>query len=109
MKLKTLVLITLIACALAAFTVPTFASPQVHAAEMQQNATEKRLTKKQEQAAVLVFDDQLADEAIAEKLGINRTTLHRWKQLPAFAARVDELAQKAREAIAAKGIALKEN
>jgi hypothetical protein len=109
MKMKSFVLLALIVCLVSVLAVQLHASTQAGVVKMPQNAPEKTLTKKQEQAAAFVFDDKLSDEVIAEKIGINRKTLHRWKQLPAFAARVSELAQKAREAIAAKGIALKQN
>lgn len=56
------------------------------------------LTKKQEQAAALVADDNLTDEHIARKLGIARLTLHEWKKKdPDFIARVDELREDFRQ------------
>ena len=49
------------------------------------------LTRKQEQAAALVADDELTDEQIAAKVGVVRSTLSAWKTLDEFGARVDEL------------------
>jgi|SRR5579872_1749843 len=48
-------------------------------------------SQKQEQAAVLVAEDELSDEAIAERVGISRMTLHRWKRDAAFQQRVTEI------------------
>lgn len=52
--------------------------------DTEQNGTEKPLTGKQRQAAVLCAEDTLSDEAISEKLGIGRTTLSRWRVIPTF-------------------------
>ncbi|HLJ66616.1 MAG TPA: phBC6A51 family helix-turn-helix protein [Chloroflexota bacterium] len=48
-------------------------------------------SQKQEQAAVLVAEDELSDEAIAERVGVSRMTLHRWKRDAAFQRRVTEI------------------
>lgn len=47
-------------------------------------------TAQRTRAAILVAEDALSDEGIANALGINQSTLWRWKQHPAFAARVAE-------------------
>ncbi|MDQ3832232.1 MAG: phBC6A51 family helix-turn-helix protein [Actinomycetota bacterium] len=75
---------------------------------MRQNATEKepqRLTDKQEEAAALVAEDVKSDEDIALTLGIHRSTLDRWKKLPAFDARVDEILAECRRHVTRKTIA----
>jgi hypothetical protein len=46
---------------------------------------------KHEEAAQLVSEDRLIDLQIAEKVGISRQQLTRWKLNKAFAARVEEL------------------
>lgn len=46
---------------------------------------------KHEEAAQLVSEDRLTDLQIAEKVGISRQQLTRWKRGKAFAARVEEL------------------
>lgn len=76
---------------------------------MQPNATEFVWTKKREQAAALVADDQLADREIAQSIGVNKVTLERWKQHPSFRARVDALVEDVRLALRAKGISDKAN
>ena len=76
---------------------------------MQQNATEKRLTKKQEQAAALLADGKPSDELIAKRLKINRTTLHRWKKLPAFQARIDEILAEVKRKLKERGVTEKLN
>lgn len=52
---------------------------------MQQN----RLSVKQQQAAILVAEDELPDEEIAAKVAVNRTTVHRWKGQPLFIEAVE--------------------
>lgn len=59
---------------------------------MAQNGTEKALTGSQRQAAVLCAEDELSDELIAKEVGIGRTTLNRWRELPAFQDAVNERA-----------------
>jgi hypothetical protein len=76
---------------------------------MKQNETRKSLSAKQEEAAFLVADDKLSDEAIAGKLDIGRVTLHRWKKLPEFKARLNEILAEVRRRLKARGIAAKEN
>ncbi len=43
-----------------------------------------KLTSKQIQAAALLAADEISDEAIAERLGVARKTLQRWRELPDF-------------------------
>jgi hypothetical protein len=50
-----------------------------------------RLNAKKERAAILVSEDRLIDQQIAETIGISRQQLVRWKAHPVFAARVAEL------------------
>lgn len=62
-------------------------------------------------AAELVADDTLADDQIAAhvEVSVSRKTLHNWRQIPAFAARVEERRKAQRDAIEARGIADKQN
>lgn len=60
-------------------------------------------------AAELVAADALPDDQIAAQVGVSRKTLHNWRQVPAFAARVEERRRAQRAAIEAKGIADKQN
>lgn len=57
---------------------------------MPQNAPTFRWTGQREQAALLVAEDDLSDEKIAAACEVDRKTLYRWKQMPAFAERVAE-------------------
>lgn len=73
------------------------------------NRTEQfKWTAARAKAAGMVADDQATDEEIAAAVGIGRTTLHTWKKEPAFAARVDELVEAAKQAARALTIANKE-
>lgn len=63
------------------------------------------LTKTQETAAVLVADDKLTDQEIADECKIVRATLANWKKLPAFVARVEEHQKAWREVVMSTGIA----
>jgi hypothetical protein len=56
----------------------------------EQNGTEFKWSKARNDAALLVAEDDLTDIAIAEKIGIGRTTLFMWKQHPDFQARVKQ-------------------
>ena len=58
--------------------------------EVLQKSTESPLTKKQEDAARLVAEDEQTDQAIADSLGIHRDTLEKWKRRPEFAVRVQQ-------------------
>ena len=50
----------------------------------------KPLSRRQEQAALLVAEDKATDAAIASRMGIAKRTLERWKGKPDFAARVEQ-------------------
>ena len=77
--------------------------------EAQRNATPaKRLTAKQEAAALALALDLQTDEEIAQSVGVYRTTLWRWKEMPDFAARIEENRGALRRAVTAKGIAVRE-
>lgn len=56
--------------------------------------TPKALTGKQETAAVLVSEDRLTDQQIADSLEICRRTLARWKRNQAFRERVLEIGRE---------------
>jgi hypothetical protein len=49
------------------------------------------LTKKQVEAATLLFDDILPDREVAEKLGVDERTLRRWQNMSAFIDCIAEL------------------
>jgi hypothetical protein len=66
-------------------------------------------TRRTEQAALLVAEDQLTDDAIAARLRINKVTLERWKQRTDFRARTQEHVAAFREAIRVRGIAERQN
>ena len=72
---------------------------------MSQNVTEKPMDAKRERAAVLVAEDDLSDEQIAESVGTTRRTLDRWKHTEPFMARVQEHRDAWRAAVMAEGIA----
>ena len=67
-----------------------------------------KLTAKQRQAAVLAAEDNLPDVEIAEQLGIHRSSLARWKELPAFQAQVEEHSNTLAERALQHGIARRE-
>lgn len=75
---------------------------------MQANASVK-WSRKTERAALLVAQDDLPDKAIAAEIGVNESTLERWKAHPEFAARVREHRDIWRDEIKAKGIAERQN
>lgn len=60
---------------------------------------------KREKAALLVAQDEISDQAIANSLGINEATLERWKARPEFQARVASIVEETRKAVLARGIA----
>lgn len=70
---------------------------------MKQTGTKKRLL-----AAQLVAEDILTDEQIAAKIGIGRTTLHRWKLDEKFKARVKKIGDEFAERASKNGLARKE-
>lgn len=47
--------------------------------------------QKKEEAAVLLAEDHLTDARIADLVGVNRKTLQRWKELPDFSRRVQQV------------------
>lgn len=68
------------------------------------------LSGRQEEAAGLVAADLLDDAAICERVGIrSRQTLHNWRQVPEFAARVEALRAEYRARIRSHGLAVREN
>lgn len=56
--------------------------------ETSPNYTEIALPGREEEAALLVAEDDLTDEQIAERVGITKRSLELWKKRPHFAARV---------------------
>jgi hypothetical protein len=59
------------------------------------------------QAAVDVAEDRLTDEEIAQKVGVSRSTITRWRRVPEFRARVREIVQATAVAMGDLGIASK--
>jgi hypothetical protein len=57
---------------------------------MNKQLTLESVSGKRKQAAVLVAEDHFTDEVIAEKVGISRATLARWKLKPEFLAMVEQ-------------------
>jgi transposase-like protein len=47
-----------------------------------------------EQAAQLIAEGRYEYSDIAEKIGVDRRTLHKWRQEPKFAARVDHISRE---------------
>lgn len=76
---------------------------------MAQEESKTQLSAKQEAAALLLADDKLSDELIADEVKVDRRTLARWKKIDAFAARVDELLGEIRTSIRQRGISIVEN
>lgn len=65
----------------------------------------RRLTARQEQAALLVALGQLKDAEIARQTGTKYSTLRRWLEWPEFAGRVAELRAAFARSVEARGIA----
>jgi hypothetical protein len=65
-------------------------------------------SQQREEAAQLVADDRLSNDAIALKIGVSTKQLGRWKANPEFAARVASHVAAWRERIRRRGLALKE-
>lgn len=63
-------------------------------------------TKLAIEAAELLAEGRLSTVAIAEKVGIGRTTLHRWQKDPEFAAKVDELVEEFAKEVKRRGLAV---
>lgn len=76
---------------------------------MQPNATGFKWTRRTEQAALLVAQDEQTDVAIAAECKVNKATLERWKRLPEFSARVQEHRDAWRVEVKARGIADRQN
>jgi hypothetical protein len=57
------------------------------------NGTKTPLSGKQLTAAVDCAVDEHTDEEIAQRAGVTRTTLNRWRELPEFAAEVERQKQ----------------
>lgn len=70
-------------------------------------ATAQISTKKREHAALLVAEDDLTDEAIAQAVGIGRRTLATWKTQPEFAALVGDAVGQVQAAMLKLSIARK--
>lgn len=66
---------------------------------MTERADPSTLTAKQLKAAGLVAEDTMPDIRIAEECKVSRTTLHNWKQLPAFQVAVREKVQELDDAV----------
>ncbi|MHB1414422.1 MAG: hypothetical protein ACYC1C_04150 [Chloroflexota bacterium] len=64
------------------------AQPPKPEAKMHTNAHAFRWSEKAKRAAVLVADDHLPDREIAAVVGVNTSTLTRWKRHPEFRAKV---------------------
>jgi hypothetical protein len=75
---------------------------------MSQSEGESRLSPKQERAAALVASERLTDEQVATEIGVDRRTIIRWRQTPAFAARVQAHVTELCEAVRKRGIAIRE-
>ena len=65
----------------------------------------RKLTNRQIQAALLVAEDALSDEAIASVAGVTRQALVNWKQRPDFKAEVNAQREAFRARIMAEGFA----
>ena len=66
-------------------------------------------TKAKAEAAVLVAEDELSNEAIAERVGISRQGLDKWKAHPDFQARVHEHVAETERSMLRYTIAKKRN
>lgn len=78
---------------------------------MSANVSEKRpfaWTRRAEDAAAAIADDQLTDSEIAAKAGVTQRTIERWKNHAEFRERVATLVEEARAAARALTIANKE-
>lgn len=63
-------------------------------AKPSQNRTPFKWKKPQEDAAILLAEDELTDLEIATQIGVSRRQLATWKLHPEFSARIEELARE---------------
>lgn len=68
----------------------------------------KKLSRRQEAAAVLLAEDLLSDERIAAKVGVSRSCLAKWKLQETFCVRVSEVSEMLTEQALAHGLARQE-
>src|SRR5258708_39079574 len=64
--------------------------------------------QKKEEAAVLLAEDHLSDDRIAELVGVSRKTIQRWKQTSAFSRRVRQVVGVFAERALEHGLARRE-
>jgi cell pole-organizing protein PopZ len=76
-------------------------------ATMAENGSKFRWSEQKAEAAVLVAEDRLTDRQIAARVGIADRQFYRWKDHPAFLARVDEHVKRMDAACARRAIARK--
>lgn len=76
---------------------------------MSPNVSNFEWTTKRDHAAILLAEDQLSDEVIAAKVGIDRRTLTRWKEHPEFKARICANVEQLRASAFSEGVADKTN
>src|SRR5262245_43052138 len=72
-----------------------------------ENVTPFRWTRRRQQAALDLAEDVLPDDEIAARAGVSERQLYRWKNEPAFRAKVEEHAARLEEAVLARGVALR--
>jgi transposase-like protein len=66
-------------------------------------------TREKNEAARLYAERELSTYKIADKLGIDQSTLHRWKQHPEFMQRIGEIQAEIAAEVRRHGIAVLEN
>ena len=69
----------------------------------------KQISTKQTRAAQLWAEDELTDGAIAQAIGVNRSTLSRWKRRPAIQARILAISEQIAGSLIELGIADRQN
>jgi hypothetical protein len=67
-----------------------------------------RWSIRSELAAGLVADDELTNDEIADRCGVSRPALQKWKARPEFMARVEEHLEAYRQAVLRHGVAVLE-
>jgi hypothetical protein len=70
-----------------------------------QNLAAEAMTKRMEDAARLVAEDDLSNEAISARVGVTRQTLDLWKKRPEFVARVAQHREAFKDAALSEGFA----